>query len=402
MRRIAVLFDNFGPYHIVRLRSAASQCNLLGIEIASSSAEYHWESTQRVPFERVTLFAADRKGAGHWSELFSRIKGSLKRFKPEALAIPGWSGKHAIAAARTASHFGVPLVLMSESQERDFQRTVLKERVKRSYVSLFGGGLVGGARQRDYLVKLGMAPESVHFGYDVVDNGYFSQAAEKARCSATKLRDVLGLPARYFLASARFIEKKNLIRLVSAYDAYCSRVYKCGGSMDECWDLVLLGDGDMRDALQSRISDLGLQRHVLLPGFKQYSELPFYYGLAEAFIHASTTEQWGLVVNEAMAAGLPVLVSKNCGCVDDLVEDGKNGFRFDPFDVAAIAEVMWQVSRPGCDRTAMGRFSQEIISRFPPDAFGNGLVNAAEAAIAAGAKPVDASKKLLLRALGLQ
>jgi 1,2-diacylglycerol 3-alpha-glucosyltransferase len=59
-------------------------------------------------------------------------------------------------------------------------------------------------------------------------------------------------------------------------------------------------------------------------------------GLASAFIQASTTEQWGLVVNEAMASGLPVLVSERCGCAPDLVKNGVNGYTFDPYDIKEI------------------------------------------------------------------
>src|SRR5207244_4064698 len=101
---------------------------------------------------------------------------------------------------------------------------------------------------------------------------------------------------------------KNLPRLLEAFAGY----RRLAG--DAAWELVLLGDGPLRPELVALLKDLELDGHVLLPGFKQYDELPAYYGLAGAFIHASTTEQWGLVVNEAMASGLPVLVSDRCGC----------------------------------------------------------------------------------------
>src|SRR5205823_7578307 len=101
------------------------------------------------------------------------------------------------------------------------------------------------------------------------------------------------------------------------------------------WDVVLLGDGPLREALNSQLSTLNLHPHVQLPGFKQYNELPVYYALAKAFVHASTTEQWGLVVNEAIASGLPVIVSERCGCAPELVRD--NGFTFDPTDEHVLA-----------------------------------------------------------------
>src|SRR5438034_9827058 len=80
--------------------------------------------------------------------------------------------------------------------------------------------------------------------------------------------------------------------------------------------------------------------YVHLPGFKQYEELPIFYGLADAFIHASISEPWGLVVNEAMASGLPVLVSIACGCEGDLVKEKVNGFSFNPVRFGKIAQLM--------------------------------------------------------------
>ena len=130
------------------------------------------------------------------------------------------------------------------------------------------------------------------------------------------------------------------------------------------------------------ISDLALADHVLLPGFKQYNELPAYYGLASAFVHASTTEQWGLVVNEAMASGLPVLVSDRCGCATDLVQEGRNGFTFDPGNVEQLAQFMFEISAfQPLKLSAFGDISRQIISGFDVAAFGRGLLQAVEVAL---------------------
>src|ERR1035441_8598070 len=143
------------------------------------------------------------------------------------------------------------------------------------------------------------------------------------------------------------------------------------------WSLVLLGDGPLRSALNSQLSTLNLHSHVLLPGFKQYPDLPVYYGLASAFIHASTTEQWGLVVNEAMASGLPVLVSNRCGCATDLVQEGKNGFTFDPCNVEQLAQLMAKISAFQLSSLlAFGDASRQIISNWGPERFAHGLKEA--------------------------
>src|SRR5439155_16698329 len=149
------------------------------------------------------------------------------------------------------------------------------------------------------------------------------------------------------------------------------------------WDLVLLGDGPLRPEVDRLIGELGLTGAVHLPGFQQYPDLPTYYGLAGAFVHASTSEPWGLVVNEAMAAGLPVLVSDRCGCAPDLVADGVNGFTFAPQDHARLAGLMCRIAADPDRRLAMSRASRARIGPWGPERFADRLWAAAPAAPAA-------------------
>jgi len=207
------------------------------------------------------------------------------------------------------------------------------------------------------------------------------------------MRTRLALPIDFFLVSNRFIEKKNLPSLLDAYARYRNQAGPAA------WKLVLLGDGPLKLKLQDIVNQYDLTQWVLMPGFKQYDDLPAYYGLAGAFIHASTTEQWGLVVNEAMAAGLPVLVSNRCGCAPDLVEEGRNGYTFDPQDVDALAGLMLKVAADDCDRAAMGQASREIISHWTPQTFAENLSKAVEAAMNAPRLKANLLDKTLLWAL---
>jgi 1,2-diacylglycerol 3-alpha-glucosyltransferase len=119
---------------------------------------------------------------------------------------------------------------------------------------------------------------------------------------------------------------------------------------------------------------------VYLPGFKQYDELPAYYALAKAFVHASATEQWGLVVNEASASGLPVIVSNCCGCVPELVQE--NGFTFDPMNQHELASRLFEMaSLSDEERERLGQASHRIATNFGPNRFGEGLKRAATMAI---------------------
>jgi glycosyltransferase involved in cell wall biosynthesis len=147
------------------------------------------------------------------------------------------------------------------------------------------------------------------------------------------------------------------------------------------WSLVLLGDGPERSVIHQLVSRRHLESFVFLPGFVQYAMLPVYFGLASAFVHASLSEPWGLVVNEAMASGLPVLVSKQCGCVPDLVRSGRNGFTFDARDANELMELMFKISADSPLRKRMSQANREIISCWSPRRFSDGLMTAAQAAI---------------------
>jgi glycosyltransferase involved in cell wall biosynthesis len=299
---------------------------------------------------------------------------------------------------------------MSESTQWDDVRNPIKEFIKRRIIGLFSASLVGGTPHRAYVQELGMPSDRIFLGYDAVDNLFFSDEARKIGASSSELGKKI---KPYFLASARFIEKKNLPRLLRAYALYHRKVESResrvegidsgfrsqGSSLPDPFDLVLLGDGAQRSELEKLRSELGLADCVQMPGFKQYEELPFYYAHAGAFIHASTTEQWGLVVNEAMASGLPVLVSNRCGCAADLVKDGENGWTFDPIDEVQIADLMLRISSDEDALERMGSRSRKIIAEWGPDRFASGVKSAVEAALASPRKKAGLLDQLILKVM---
>jgi len=269
------------------------------------------------------------------------------------------------------------MVVMSESSRQDERRTLWKETVKRRIVDLYSAALVGGQRHVDYLVELGMPRERIFTGYDVVDNDYFARRIADIENSKLEIRNQRRLPENYFLASARFIEKKNLPLLIRAYAEYRQKSQNIGNTM---WDLVLLGDGPLQATIKSQLSTLNLNEHIHLPGFRPYDELPAYYALANAFVHASTTEQWGLVVNEAIASALPVIVSDRCGCVPELVNG--NGFTFDPTNERELTDRMLEMaSLSREERRQLGDNSYRIAANFAAERFGEGLEHAASMAM---------------------
>jgi 1,2-diacylglycerol 3-alpha-glucosyltransferase len=409
--KIAVIFDNFGPYHLARLQASAAGSRLLAVEVAAKSAVYAWNSrTENGGQETAnggdswqTITLLDERASRNCShrDLAGRLSKTLLEFQPQSVFIPGWSSKAAFAALSWCACNGVPAVAMSESTVWDEQRVRWREAVKRRIVRLCSSALVGGRPHKDYMVKLGMPPERIFSGYDAVDNRYFAGEAEEIRRQKTENRKKHDLPENYFLASARFVEQKNLPRLLEAFALYRKKS-QAGNAPSAGWDLILLGDGPLRPDLCRLIAELQLSSCVRLPGFKQYPELPVYYGLASAFIHASTMEPWGLVVNEAMASGLPVLVSNRCGCAADLVQEGVNGFTFDPCNVEQMAESMLRLANLATGDGAlkrMGDASQEIIGAWGPERFAQGLLSAAETALKHPHPRLELLDRVLLQGL---
>ena len=383
--RVAVIFHRFGPYHCARLEAAARHCDVTGIEVAAETQDYAWSRVKDTPgYSGLTLFPSGDTRTMSDKQISTRVENALQSCSPDAVAIPGWSDKGALAALRWCMETGTPPILMSESTALDEPRVGWREWIKGRIVRLCSMALVGGQRHVDYLIELGMPRDQIFTGYDVVDNEHFRQKAAEVRNQRSEVRQKYGLPENYFLAAARFIEKKNLPTLVRSYALY----RQLAGNTDNRqqttdhrpWDLVLLGDGPLRGPLNSQLSTLNLQDSVLLPGFKQYEELPVYYGLANAFVHASTTEQWGLVVNEAVASSLPVIVSNRCGCVPELVQD--NGFTFDPMNQHELASRLFEMASLSDDeRESLGHASRRIATNLGPNRFGEGLKRAATMAI---------------------
>jgi glycosyltransferase involved in cell wall biosynthesis len=407
---------------------------VFGLEACGMEDTYAWDKVNgEDSFTRITLTELQRPGRAWKLELRERLRQALAKIKPKVVVVAGWSFVDAVNALAWCSANQTPAVLMSETTAWDESRVAWKEWIKRRVIMLCSAALVGGKPHLEYLVHLGFPQNRILLGYDAVDNEYFATQSDAIRAQemaddtahSDQTRRKYSLPAKFFLASARFVEKKNLPRLIEAYSRYRQLVKRwtttdhettrsrasdkrpspfspLASPLSAPWSLVLLGDGPLKADICRLVSDLSIEDCVYLPGFKQYHELPIYYGLASAFVHASTVEQWGLVVNEAMASGLPVLVSNRCGCARDLVQEGVNGFAFDPYDVEELAQLMLKISAFNFPLSQFGSASRGIIADWGPDRFASGLQQAVDVALKTPRPRATLVDRLLLRLLLLR
>ena len=392
--RIAYLCSRLGPYHVAQLNAAHRHADIVALEYSPIDPVYAWDTVDDASdFQRVILFKDTPVHRQPAAVVTSAMWTALEQVRPEVVAMMGWNTPSALAALRWCVETQTPAIMMSDSQECDRPRRWWKEAIKRRIVRLTAAGFVGGLPHAAYLRSLGMAAEAIVPGCDVVDNEHFAAGARAARQRAVALRQQLSLPEKYFLASSRFVPEKNLPNLLRAYARYLR------AAKGDPWHLVLLGDGGLKEQIVTIRHELGLTGMVILPGFIQYPELPLYYGLAQAFVLASTTEPWGLVVNEAMASGLPVLVSSRCGCAPDLVKHGDNGFVFDPSDIDALAQHLSCLASDGYACEVMGNASRRIVKDWDLNLFARSLCRAAELAKSAPRRVATFRDTALLRAL---
>jgi glycosyltransferase involved in cell wall biosynthesis len=399
--KLCWVLTNLVPYHHVRLRALAARAACTPCAVTLTDQDRFPILEHRPPegldYRHVNLFDRVPLSAIPTHVFVRRLWTALDAMQPDVVCVNGWSFGGCHATLAWAAMRRRPAVMMSDSTFADAPRSRWKEAIKRRVVRLASAALVAGRPHADYIHALGLSRERIFTGYDVVDNEHFRAGAAAARdLPPGTAHRRLRLPERYFIAVARFEYKKNLERLILGYARYCER------TPEPRWSLVILGEGALRPALEKMRGMLDLDDRILLPGSVPYQLLPAYYGLAGAFVHASTTEQWGLVVNEAMAAGLPVVVSRRCGCAVDLVQPGYNGFLFDPFDVDELAQRLIEVAADPAWREAMGRESLKVIAEWSPERFADGLLQAARVALALPPPRLGLGEHLLLTFLQRQ
>ncbi len=291
-----------------------------------------------------------------FSERLRALFNIFRKFKPDVLNINGWFDPAQIVLALYAKMLGVKLVISSESSALDRPRKNVKESLKTRFLRQSDAFFCFGKTSVNYLKSLGIAEEMIPVKKAaVVDNVLISKAFTAAKQSAVMPRK----RARNFIYVGRLAKEKNLSTLLAAY-RQCQKL-----PIASDWGLVFVGDGPLKHSLMEEAADNGLSG-VRFAGGMSWHKVPEQLALADVLILPSLSEPWGLVVNEAMVCGMPVIASQNCGCVDDLVHNGENGFVFDPADQNELADAMQHYINHPEDLARHGSESRKLIAAFSP------------------------------------
>ncbi len=393
--KCALLWGYFGPYHHARLKGlqeAAGRKNAIGIEYASASATYPWD---RTPEGGIATLCPGREEEVSPISLFRALRRELKARRADVVFIPSCWPATSVAAITAAASLGLRRVMMNESFGATAKARGWRHWAKKRLVGSFHAALVGGAPHKRWFASLGMPEENIFTGYDAVDNAYFSRAAAEAVRNRERAKERFNLPQKYFLSLGRMAPKKNLKTLISAFAHFRHSRPRA------LHHLVMVGSGEEEPFLRLQAARLNLPVYdraheagakvcqpslppgVHFYGFRQIDQNPVFYALSEAFILPSLAEEWGLVVNEAMACGKPVIVSARAGCAEDLARHGLNGFQFNPANAAELAERMAWLADEDSASAGMGQASLQIIARWDCGNFARNALRAAEAALRA-------------------
>jgi glycosyltransferase involved in cell wall biosynthesis len=369
---VLIVLHRVGPYHHARFQAAAAalQCPLLVLQTRPHSQEYPWSFV--VEGAAYTLQSLEGCQSPEQdpprSVLRHQLEELLERYQPSVIVSVGWADRAYLQLMRLAQQRSVPLVVVSDSRRQDSARSPWKEWLKRQLIRGYSAGIVAGTQSRAYIRQLGMKAEAIQQPWDVVNNQLFAQLAAEA---TTETRFNLEAP---FLCVGRFIPEKNHALLLEAFSNYQSN----GGIRS----LLLVGHGPLEHQIRHACQQLPRPHAVKMAPFVELEKLAIHYGRSHALVLASRKDTWALVVNEAMAAGLPVIVSRACGCVDDLVEDGVNGWSFACDDVQGLVECLEQSDRQLAEeRKTMTSLAKLRLKDFAPESFALGLKKACEHAV---------------------
>lgn len=295
--------------------------------------------------------------------ILPRLRG--ERF--EVLIVHGWAHATSWLAFAGAYRAGMPLLLRGEStglREPGGVKGILKRRVLGWLFGRAAGCLAIGTLNRRFYRRHGVADERIFFAPYAVDNDFFRAAADKYRPLRDRLRREERIPtdACVFLFCGKLTPVKRPLDLVEAFTALPANLATC---------LLFVGDGPLRDAVET----LAHGRHdIRVTGFRNQGEVPRYYALADVLVLPSAFEPWGLVVNEALNFGLPIIASDQVGCAVDLVRPRSTGEVVAVGDIQGLARAMlpYAVAPPG----RRPRAALDVIEAWGVTAAADGIVKA--------------------------
>ena len=341
--RHLLLWERMGDYHRARWKALGSwlgEDRCFAADLGMADELYKWEQTANPGHEILVRKPVEKVKA--W-EAFRAFRRLVIDRKITHVSIPGYGRPAYLLMLVWSRLTGRKVLMFAESW---YPGGTIKDFVKGLFLRLFTNRcFVSGERARFHFIDRLRYPESrLQTGYSVVDNDHFRRE-DSPPSPQPEDRPVL-------LCVARFVPEKNLVHLLEAFKK---------SSLADTWKLILIGGGPLKAELEERARGSSIE----LRDWVGYNDLPALYREASCFVLPSQFEPWGLVINEAMASGLPLILSEAVGAVPDLLIEKGNGWSFNPENPSQLSALFERLSDSSSEELrVMGERSQEIIRHY--------------------------------------
>jgi glycosyltransferase involved in cell wall biosynthesis len=348
------------PHRIAAFNALADDPDLdvVYVYLTETDPSRAWETHEgdmrfrhRVLHERWRMRRGDS-----YLHLTTGLVAALRELRPDVLVVGGWDQAAYLEAYALRAMLGAKFLWWVESNLRDRRaESPMLRRTKRALLAGADGVVVPGSASKTYVAELGANDVRVWVAPNAVDNERYRRGVPDRSDRSEPVQ---------FLFVGRLESEKGLLTLLDALtlaDAGC--------------ELTIVGDGSLRRRIEARVEGSAMPP-THLPGHLGRDDLAQRYAWADVFVFPSVSDPWGLVLNEAMAAGLPLITTSAPGAVDDLVIHGRNGLIVEPFDVACLAGAMSTLTADAALRSSMGAESSSIIAGFEPEAWASGMRDA--------------------------
>ena len=378
-KRVLITFDTHTPYLAFRVRELQREIVRRGLAeqiaievqlIALEETSYKWDAGELSElYGGVTVRAFTDKfrglGFGTWMK-WTTIKTTWSmlwhylKTRPQVTFAGGYDRPEsmimALASIFTRGRVGV----LHDSRFNDcegYSKGIWLEFAKAFMMRRYDFFMCPGRECAEYSKFLGGAKKPTHLGgWDVVDNDQIHQLAEDStNDEAIRLHLGVAPDEQYFFMPIRFIPKKNTPLVLRAFAKAHQGLVEAGLRPVK---LIICGQGPCEAEYREEIARLELTEWILLRPWLPYPQVPRANRLSLALILASTHDQWGMTVNEALAAGAPVLCSSRAGA-HEVVRNHVNGYTFHPWDEDHLAELLYAMSE---NDTAVNRLRENTAA----------------------------------------
>lgn len=326
------------------------------------------------PYEFLTNVARRPSVSGFFGCDTPEIAGAIAAGGFDVFIVQGWHVKSYWQAIRACRKAGVPILVRGDSHlhtRRSWFRRAIKYIPYRWFIPTFDAYLVVGLWNREYYEHYGAAVSRMFAVPHAVDNQFFQMHRAKFEPERAVHREAMGISSDtvVFLFAGRLVAEKRPMDFLRALRILVSEGRRVSG--------IISGDGILKAEMQAYVREHQLP--VTFVGFLNQTEIPRAYALSDALVLPSrVAETWGLVVNEAMASGLPALVSDGVGCGPDLILPGETGWVYPAENIPALARVMRRLSDDPSIIKKMGAKAQEHIRQFSVEKAVEGTLKAIE------------------------